>query len=52
MRSSMRERLVTWMLRVEAYSRLHLGQLDLNGSLGRMHGGIGVALEEIGRAHV
>ncbi|MFY9187159.1 MAG: hypothetical protein WAP01_06460 [Bacillota bacterium] len=42
----MRERLVTWMLRVEAYSRLHLGQLDLNGSLGRMYGGIGVALED------
>jgi beta-ribofuranosylaminobenzene 5'-phosphate synthase len=33
------------MLRVEAHSRLHLGQLDLNGSLGRMYGGIGVALE-------
>lgn len=33
------------MLRVEAPSRLHLGQLDLNGSLGRMYGGIGVALE-------
>jgi beta-RFAP synthase len=33
------------MLRVEAPSRLHLGQLDLNGSLGRMYGGIAVALE-------
>ena len=42
----MPERLVTWMLRVEAHSRLHLGQLDLNGSLGRVYGGIGVALED------
>ena len=33
------------MLRVESPSRLHLGQLDLNGSLGRMYGGIGVALK-------
>ena len=33
------------MLRVTAPCRLHLGQLDLNGSLGRMYGGIGVALD-------
>jgi beta-ribofuranosylaminobenzene 5'-phosphate synthase len=33
------------MLQIEAPARLHLGQLDLNGSLGRLYGGIGVALE-------
>ncbi|HML35270.1 beta-ribofuranosylaminobenzene 5'-phosphate synthase family protein [Sporomusa sphaeroides] len=27
-------------------ARLHLGQLDLNGSLGRMYGGIGLALDQ------
>ncbi|MDI9568554.1 MAG: beta-ribofuranosylaminobenzene 5'-phosphate synthase family protein [bacterium] len=33
------------MLQIEAPARLHLGQIDLNGSLGRLYGGIGVALE-------
>jgi beta-ribofuranosylaminobenzene 5'-phosphate synthase len=32
------------MLKVETPCRLHLGQLDLNGSLGRLYGGLGVAL--------
>jgi len=29
---------------VKAGARLHLGQLDLNGSLGRLYGGLGLAL--------
>lgn len=33
------------MLKVETPCRLHLGQIDLNGSLGRLYGGLGVALE-------
>ena len=31
---------------VSTTARLHLGQLDLNGSLGRLYGGIGVAIEK------
>lgn len=34
------------MVCIESPCRLHLGQLDLNGSLGRMYGGIGVALSQ------
>ena len=30
---------------VKAGARLHLGQLDLNGSLGRLYGGLGLALD-------
>lgn len=35
------------MVRVDAPARLHLGQLDLNGSLGRIYGGLGLALEGV-----
>lgn len=31
---------------VKTGARLHLGQLDLNGSLGRLYGGLGLAIEE------
>ncbi len=31
---------------VKTGARLHLGQLDLNGSLGRIYGGLGLAIEE------
>lgn len=37
---------MTPILRVRAGARLHLGQLDLNGSLGRLYGGIGLALDK------
>lgn len=33
-------------VRIAASSRLHLGFMDLNGSLGRLYGSIGVALSE------
>ncbi|MDR3560284.1 MAG: GHMP kinase [Negativicutes bacterium] len=36
--------------RVRAGARLHLGQLDLNGSLGRLYGGIGLAVDKPGLA--
>jgi beta-RFAP synthase len=35
-------------LTVEAPARLHMGFMDLNGSLGRRFGSLGLALEEIG----
>lgn len=35
------------MVRVEAPARLHLGFVDLSGSIGRRFGGIGLALEEL-----
>lgn len=31
---------------VKTGARLHLGQLDLNGSLGRLYGGIGLAIDQ------
>lgn len=31
---------------VKANARLHLGQLDLNGSLGRIYGGLGLAIDQ------
>lgn len=31
---------------VKTGARLHLGQLDLNGSLGRLYGGLGVAIDQ------
>ncbi|MDA8229044.1 MAG: hypothetical protein M0T74_15350 [Desulfitobacterium hafniense] len=31
---------------VKTGARLHLGQLDLNGSLGRLYGGLGLALDQ------
>lgn len=31
---------------VKTGARLHLGQFDLNGSLGRMYGGLGLAIDE------
>ncbi|OLN28343.1 beta-ribofuranosylaminobenzene 5'-phosphate synthase family protein [Desulfosporosinus metallidurans] len=31
---------------VKTGSRLHLGQLDLNGSLGRLYGGLGLAIDQ------
>jgi len=31
---------------VETGGRLHLGQLDLNGSLGRLYGGLGLAIDQ------
>lgn len=31
---------------VKAGARLHLGQLDLNGSLGRLYGGLGLAIDQ------
>jgi beta-RFAP synthase len=34
-------------VRVEAPARLHLGFIDLSGSIGRRFGGIGLALEEL-----
>jgi len=34
------------MVRVRSCSRLHLSLLDLNGSLGRVDGGVGIALDE------
>lgn len=33
-------------IQVQTPARLHLGQLDLNGSLGRKFGGLGVAIEK------
>jgi hypothetical protein len=32
---------------IQTPARLHFGLLDLNGSLGRIDGGIGLALEEL-----
>lgn len=34
------------MIRVKTPSRLHITLIDLNGSLGRVDGGVGIALEE------
>ena len=34
------------MIRIKSPSRLHFGQLDLNGNSGRIYGGSGVALKE------
>lgn len=34
------------VVHVEAGARLHFGFLDLNGSLGRMFGGIGMGIDE------
>ncbi|MFW5961711.1 MAG: beta-ribofuranosylaminobenzene 5'-phosphate synthase family protein [bacterium] len=34
------------MIRIKSPSRLHFGQLDLNGDSGRIYGGSGVALKE------
>jgi len=34
------------MIRVKAPSRLHITLIDLNGKLGRIDGGVGIALEE------
>lgn len=33
------------IFRVKTSARLHLGQLDLNGSMGRLYGGIGLAVD-------
>lgn len=34
------------IFRVKTSARLHLGQLDLNGSMGRLFGGIGLAVDQ------
>ena len=39
--------MVNRVIQVEAPARLHLGFLDLQGSLGRRFGGVGVSLKEI-----
>lgn len=42
----LKNRRLKTLIRIKSPSRLHFGQLDLNGDSGRIYGGSGVALEE------